>query len=102
MIPALRQYQPLWEQIKRDKLAAIQRGEKEYAGTLARDISPALARRIDKAVRKEKNSFDGTNWPLGRYLKLQSEYNPETFEFTFRLVNYRKYEALARLTSKLL
>lgn len=98
----LRQYQPIWEQIKKDKLAAIERKEKDYAGTIVVDISPELVRRIDKAVRKEKNSFDGANWPIGRYLKLQSYYNIETFEFTFKLVTYRKYEAMAKLTSALL
>lgn len=97
-----RTYQPLWEQIKRDKLAAMAEGKQDYLGTVALDIPPQLIARVDKAVRKEKNSYDGENWPTGRYLKLQSSYNASTYELTFRLVSYRKYEAMHRLMSKVL
>lgn len=97
-----RTYQPLWEQIKADKQTAITNGHYGYHGTVALDIPPQLVARVDKAVRKEKNSYDGCNYPIGRYLKLQSSYDPETYELTFKLVPYRKYEATQLLLSKVL
>jgi hypothetical protein len=97
-----RLYQPIWQQIKLDKEAHLANPENGYTGTVARDVRPTEVKRVDKAVRKEKTTYDGDNWALGRYLKLQSEYNHETFELTFKLVPYRKYEARARILSKLL
>jgi len=97
-----RTYQPLWEQIKQDKIAAMAVKNPDYLGTVALDIPPQLVARVDKAVRKEKNSYDGENWPTGRYMKLQSSYDASKYELTFRLVPYRKYEAMHLLMSKVL